>query len=554
MKSIHLFFLVIIICFSSLDLYAQNMARPDVPDWVDQAVFYQIYPQTYKDTDGDGIGDLEGIIDKLEYIKSLGINALWLSPFYESPFCDAGYDVADFYKVDSRYGTNETAKKLFEKAEELGIKVILDFVVGHTSIENEWFKASGNKDPKYKNWFIWTNSTWITPEEYAGKFIQGYANRNASYMTNFFWCQPKLNYGFSEEEIKYDWQLPIDHPDVMALKTEMKNVLKFWLEMGASGFRVDMAGSAGKDFWRDVRSWFDDDYPQAFLISEWGDPAEAIDAGFHADFMHWYRGYDDLYHKKWFMRFMDNPDQYSAFFEAEGKGDITVFLDSFLDQHGKLKKDGYISIPVDNHDMIRIKNGDRIDKDLEIIYAFQMTFPSIPFLYYGDEVGMRQLPLFDSLAVEGSYGTRSGNRTPMQWDDSKNLGFSSAESEYLYLPVDWEDNAPTVSAYESDNESLIYKTRKLIEIRKKEKALAPHASMDLLYAKKNEYPLIYTRELDGETILVVLNPSKDPISVEIAFEGANKLTPLMQSGVKVYTKKGFTQVKCDGRSYGIFKK
>jgi len=191
MKSIICIFLLFFIHF-----FTHAQERPSLPDWVDDAVFYQIYPQTFKDTDEDGIGDLEGIISKLDYIKSLGINALWLSPFYESPFCDAGYDVADFYKVDSRYGDNETAKKLFEKAHELGIRVILDFVVGHTSVENEWFKASCDGDPKFKNWFIWTNSAWITPEEYAGNFIQGYAGRNGSDMTNFFWGQTKPKYGF----------------------------------------------------------------------------------------------------------------------------------------------------------------------------------------------------------------------------------------------------------------------------------------------------------------------------------------------------------------------
>ncbi|GJM64502.1 alpha-amylase family glycosyl hydrolase [Persicobacter diffluens] len=321
------------------------------PSWLSQAVFYQIYPQTFKDTDGDGIGDLQGIISKLDYLDSLGVNAVWISPFYESPFCDAGYDVADYYKVAERYGTNEDAEMLFIEAHKRGIKIILDFVVGHTSEESPWFKASSQNDPKYKNWFIWTEDNWNIPKEYAGKFIIGYGPREGAFMTNYFYCQPKLNYGFPEDQIKYDWQLPLDHPDVMALKNEMKNVLKFWLKAGADGFRVDMAGSAGADFWKDVRSTFDREYPEALLISEWGEPAMAVESGFHADFMHWFKGYDDLFHKKWFHK--DDPTQHS-FFEAAGKGNITEFLRSFESQYERTKGKGFISIPVDNHDMVRV--------------------------------------------------------------------------------------------------------------------------------------------------------------------------------------------------------
>ncbi len=524
-------------------------ARPDVPKWVDSAVFYQIYPQTFKDTDGDGIGDLQGIIDKLDYVESLGVTGLWLSPFYESPFMDAGYDVADYYKVAKRYGTNETARKLFKEAHMRGIKVIIDFVVGHTSIDHPWFKASCVNEEPYKNWFIWTDNTWVTPKEFAGKFIQGYAPRDGSYMTNFFWCQPKLNYGFPKDEIKYDWQLPTDHPDVMALKNEMRNVLKFWLDMGADGFRVDMAGSSGKEFWLETRKMFDEDYPDAFLISEWGSPDAAIEAGFHADFMHWYKGYDDLFHKKWFIK---NEDTYS-FFGPEGKGNITDFLHSYLDQYGKTKENGYISIPVDNHDMVRVKNLGRDDRDLEIIYAFQMTFPGVPFVYYGDEIGMRQLPLDDRLAVEGSYGTRSGNRTPMQWNSAKNYGFSTAKSEELYLPVDSGKNAPTVKKYEAEKNSLLHKTRELIDLRKSERALHADADIEVLYAKTGQYPLIFKRQSEKEKILVVLNPSKEAVAVEIGVNRNGDVEKLMGDGVKLSFKKGYTVVNCQGRSYGIFK-
>lgn len=529
--------------------FTQEINKPKTPEWITSAVFYQIYPQTFKDSDGDGIGDLQGIISKLDYVKSLGVNALWLNPFYLSPFCDAGYDVADFYKVDPRYGDNKLAKKLFDEAHKRGIRIVLDFVIGHTSVEHAWFKASIEKDPKYKNWYIWTDNTWKTPKEYASKFIRGYSSRDGAYMNNFFWCQPKLNFGFEQDEIKYDWQLPIDHPDVLALKEEMKNVLKYWLDQGVDGFRVDMAYSAGSDFWMDVREMFDKDYPEAFLISEWGDPALAIEAGFHADFMHWFKGYGDLFHKKWFT----SDDDTHSFFEPAGKGDITVFLAAFLGQYGQLKENGYISIPVDNHDMVRVRSYGRDARDLEIIYAFQMTFPSIPFIYYGDEIGMRQLPLEDAPAVEGSYGGRSGNRTPMQWDASKNYGFSTASKSQLYLPQDESRDAPTVANQLSNGQSILAKTKELVELRKTEKALQAYATFDIIYAKKDAYPLIYSRTNGEEKILIVLNPSDKQINVPVGIKTTDGFRLLMGDGVKLSRSDGYTEVACKGRSYGIFR-
>ena len=539
--------LLLIILGFTLSANTQNI--PNVPEWVHSAVFYQIYPQTYYDTDADGIGDIEGIIKKLDYIKGLGVNAIWISPFYESPFMDAGYDVADFYKIAPRYGNMESAKRLFKEAHKRDLKIILDFVVGHTSIEHQWFKESCAENPKYKDWFIWTDGTWTDAGKYSNKMIQGYSGRDGNFMTNFFWCQPKLNYGFPEEEIEFDWQLSQNHPDVLELKKEMKNVLKFWKELGADGFRVDMAGSAGKDFWLDVRKYFDDNYPDAFLISEWGEPATAIEAGFHADFMHWFESYDDLFHKKWFTKGKGH-----SYFGSSGKGDITHFLRVFFEQYDKIDNKGYISVPVDNHDMVRVRNWGRDYKDLEIIFAFQMTFPTLPFVYYGDEIGMRQLDLEDIPAVEGAYGSRAGNRTPMQWNNDKNYGFSKADKNNLYLPQDSSNDAPTVDKQEDDNSSLLNVTRELINIHTQEKALKAYADINIIYAQKDSYPFIYTRSLDNENILVVLNPSDSQQNVEIGLNTNGKTLKLLSGdGIEILEKEGFHKVNCKGKSYSIYK-
>src|SRR5574344_1714459 len=141
-----------------------TVSTPKIPTWAKNAVFYQIYPQTFYDTNGDGIGDLQGIIQKLDYVKSLGVDAIWINPFFESPFADAGYDISDYLKVAPRYGTNEDAKKLFAEAHKRGLHVIFDFVASYTSIEHPWFKASARQDTnKYTNWYIWTDNVWKNP-------------------------------------------------------------------------------------------------------------------------------------------------------------------------------------------------------------------------------------------------------------------------------------------------------------------------------------------------------------------------------------------------------
>ncbi len=269
------------------------MKRP-TPSWLANAVFYEIYPQSFYDTNGDGIGDLPGVIEKLDYIAELGCTAIWLNPCFVSPFGDAGYDVADFYRVAPRYGTNDDLVHLFREAHRRGIKVCLDLVAGHTSAEHPWFKESCRHERnKYSNWYVWTDSIWDkgTPDM---PMINGFAQRDGNFLANFFYFQPALNYGFAQPDPARPWQLPVDHPDVCAVREELKKIIRYWLDLGADGFRVDMAMSLVKKdpglvetmkLWREVREMFDRDYPNAALMSEWSNPEKAILAGFHVDFM-----------------------------------------------------------------------------------------------------------------------------------------------------------------------------------------------------------------------------------------------------------------------------
>jgi glycosidase len=545
---------------------------PACPEWVHSAVFYQIYPQTYYDSNGDGIGDLQGIIKKLDYIKSLGVSAIWINPFFESPFCDAGYDIADYYKVAPRYGSNEDARQLFKEAHKRGLHVLFDFVASYTSLEHPWFKASARQEKnKYSNWYIWTDNTWLNPpKKFESAFVKGYGTRNGQYMLNFYYCEPALNYGFADPDPQQAWELPISHPDVNAMKEEMKRVFRFWMDMGADGFRADMAGAlvktsgvegnqqffttqeeGTKSFWRDIRAVLNKEYPDAFIVAEWSYPVSALDGCFHADFFHWFEGYNDLFQKEsW--RILNGYSDGHSFFDAEGKGNITFFLDKYLEQYDRTKGKGYICIPLGNHDNARLGNK-RSDDDLEIIYAFGLTMPGVPFIYYGNEIGMRQMP--ESWPqVEGAYRPRNGARTPMQWLKGTNLGFSTAQPSQLYLPVDPSPDAPTADTQEKDKHSLLNRTRRLIHLRNTEPALSAYAEFVPLYAKKETYPFVYCRAKRNEVVLVILNPAREASSCEFSLKAPLSKLTLLAGKVPDISRKGERlSVKIGGQSYAIYR-
>ena len=545
--------------------------KPNCPEYLHEAVFYQIYPQTFNDTDGDGIGDLNGIIQKLDYVKSLGVDGFWINPFFESPFHDAGYDVSDYYKVAPRYGTNDDARRMFDEAKKRNLKIIFDYVISYTSIEHPWFKESAKQEKnKYSNWYIWTDNMWVNPpDEYKDSFIKGYSRRNGQFMRNFYWSQPALNFGFAKPE--EPWMLPPDHPDILALKDELKKMLRFWMDMGASGFRADMAGALVKNanitgndqffntrdeytkkFWNEIRNILDTEYTDAFMVAEWSLPEAALNGGgFHADFFHWFAGYNDLLQKEsW--RIGNGYSEGHSFFDKEGKGNIAEFLRQYMDQYNKTKGKGYILLPLGNHDLARLGNK-RTDKELEMIFAFSLAMPGIPFIYYGNEIGMRQLA--DDLPyVEGAYKPRAGARTPMQWAAGKNLGFSLAGPEKLYLPVDPAPDAPTVQAEEKDKNSLLNKVRQLIQLKKTEPSLAAFAEFVPVYAKENTYPFVFARAAGKDIILAIFNPADREVQAEFKLNiSSKKFEKLAGDQFKITQKNQVYSVLVPPISYGIYK-
>lgn len=478
--------------------------------WLDNAIFYEIYPQSFNDTNGDGIGDIKGIIEKLDYIRELGCNAIWLNPCFASPFGDAGYDVSDYYSVAPRYGTNEDLKLLFEETHRRNMHIILDLVPGHTSTEHKWFKESMRAEKnKYTDRYVWTDSIWEEPQGMS--CLRGISDRDGSCAVNFFSHQPALNYGFYKPEPDKKWQQSMDDEGPRATLCEMKNIMRFWLGMGCDGFRVDMAGSLVKHdedgkgtikLWQNVREFLDREFPDAAMVSEWGEPDKALQGGFHMDFLLHFgpSHYNDLFRCA------------EPYFSCRGKGDISEFVKKYKENYEKSQGKGLICIPSGNHDMDRLARHIHGD-ELKIAFAFLLSMPGAPFIYYGDEIGMNYVE--NLVSVEGGYG-RTGSRSPMQWDSSTNAGFSSASSEKLYIPLDKRPNRPTVSAQADDKSSLYNEIKHLIAVRQSHNALKSKGKIEFIYAEKDSYPFAYIRSMENEKILVVINPSGKTASFEFS--------------------------------------
>ena len=481
-----------------------------IPAWLENAIFYEIYPQSFMDSNNDGIGDFKGIIQKLDYIKELGCNAIWMNPCFDSPFGDAGYDVADYYKAAPRYGTNDDLKLLFEEVHKRGMHILLDLVPGHTSTEHKWFKESLKAEKnEFSDRYVWTDSIWEEPEGMG--CIRGISDRDGSCAVNFFSHQPALNYGFYNPDPQKKWQQPMDAPGPQSTLQAMKDVMAFWLKMGCDGFRVDMAGSLVKhdenskgtiSLWQNVREFLDREFPDAAMISEWGEPDKSILGGFHMDFLLHFgpSHYNDLFR-------CEQP-----YFSSRGKGTAFEFIKKYKENYEKSDKKGLICIPSGNHDMDRLARHLSVE-EMKVAFAFLLTMPGAPFIYYGDEIGMRYVE--NLISVEGGYG-RTGSRSPMQWDNSTNAGFSLAPKEKLYVPQDESSDRPTVENQIKDENSLWKEVQKLIKIRQENKTLQNLAEIEFL-SDGSTYPLIYQRieKSTQEKITVILNPSEKECSYKI---------------------------------------
>jgi glycosidase len=527
-------------------------------DWLRDAVIYEIYPQSYADSDGDGIGDLRGVIDRLDYIASLGIDAIWFNPCFASPFLDAGYDVADYLTVAPRYGTNDDLVELVAKARERGIRVLLDLVVGHTSTAHVWFQeelAAAGPNPAGDR-FIWRtdppDSGWGIDLPGIPAWVRSPGPRPGWYLKNFYDTQPALNFGWVRPDAALPWRAGVDAPGPRRNREALREILDFWLSKGVAGFRVDMAFSLVKDefvaegrlesvaIWREIRGWMESAYPEAVLIPEGEEPRDGRVFAFDADFaLVIHEAHASLFDNHGAGALPWHTPR-EPFFDAAGQGSTEVFL-RMWDQWRAADDQRPVILASADHDFSRLRCGARTPEQLGAALTLLFTWGSIPSLYYGDEIGMRYLPGMPN--VEGAVChpayNRAGCRTPMQWDDGPNAGFSDADPADLYLPVDPAPDRPTVAAQDGVGGSTLTLVRELLALRRATPALQGRAPTRVVNAG---YPFAWTR---GESHLVVVNPRAEAAALEDARAGSGRL--IWGSGAR--TRPGGLDL--DGFGYGI---
>jgi len=493
------------------------------------AILYEIYPTSFYDSNGDGIGDLQGIIQKLDYVKSLGVNLIWINPFFLSPFKDGGYDITDYRKIDPRFGTMDDFLELIRKAKSLGLRVLIDLVIGHTSIECEWFKESARQERnKYSDYYIWTDSLFAN---YKDKTIMGMYERDGGYIVNYYACQPALNFGWldmeysKQEWIKENWKIHYLDNRLKPLRDEIIDIMKFWMSKGIDGFRVDMASSLVKkesgDFsdeddkriegikwvWEQLMNGVKKEYPDTIFLSEWVCPKVAVGkCGFDLDYIgHDCLPYNTLFRCEKGTNLMPYFEHGHNYFSKEGKGDMTEFINYAKETWEKIDGKGYFSVPSGCHDAIRLFTGIKDKEVMKTAYAFLLTFKHIPFFYYGDELGMSHN--FE-LRKDGG-GIRTGSRTPMQWNNEANRGFSTAQE--IYLPAN-NDEGISVEDEEKDSTSLLNAFKELTKLRNTYSFLDAAADIEII---ETGYPLVYRRSDKTGSALIIINPSSETIKREL---------------------------------------
>ena len=470
------------------------------------AIFYQIYPTSFFDSNNDGVGDLNGITQKVDYVKQLGVNFIYLNPFYPSEFKDGGYDVTDYKNVDPRFGTLEDFKNLVRTYEENGIGVIIDIVFGHTSDKHPWFIESAKAEKnKYSDYYIWTGSIF---ETYKNKTVLGLYPRNGGYYANYYACQPALNFGFNK--VEKPWQMKYDDPRLEPLRNELISILKFWLSLGVKGFRCDMANSLVKDpcfdslnpednvgnkwVWNKIMSAVKSEYPDCIFVAEWVNANNAINmGGFDIDFYaHDVLPYNSLFRSEKNTNLIPELENGINYFSLKDGGNFDYFLERYLSDLKAVDGKGYFSVISGNHDEIRLI--EQKDEELmKCIFAFLLTLKHVPFIYYGDEIGMKHN---FNVSKDGGY-IRTGARTPMIWDNGKNRGFST--NNEVYLPL---GKTKSVSDNELDKNSLLNIVRRLIDLRNNHSCLMADANIEFVNTK--DY-LEYKRFNNEEEILIIIN-------------------------------------------------
>jgi len=476
-------------------------------------VIYQIYPRSFKDSNGDGIGDLNGIAEKLDYLKDLGVDAIWLSPIYRSPMRDFGYDISDYYNIDPIFGSLSDFDSLIKKAHGKGMKVLMDFVPNHTSFEHPWFKESrSSKNNPKRDWYIWKSpkkngaapNNWLS--QFGGAAWELDKKTGEYYLHTFDVSQPDLNWRNSQ------------------VVEEILNVLRFWMRKGVDGFRVDVAYYLFKDpFFRDEPHnpthtehhihIYTIALPETLnmlktlnsVINEFDDRFMVCEIyTFLHEIVNLYKIVDHQSFVPFNFSFISLP------WNAQEQ---KKFIDEFDELVGH---DYFPTYVLGNHDQPRIvtKLGEDAARTAALL---QLTLRGIPFIYYGEELGMRNVKVpekkaKDPMAVnmKGFNFGRDPERTPMQWNASRFGGFSSVEP---WLPLEKKFKERNVASEEEDKKSFLNLYKSVINLRKTRKSLAGGRLVPLDF--KNPNVLGFLRQKADEKTLVLANFSEEKQIVEL---------------------------------------
>jgi maltose alpha-D-glucosyltransferase/alpha-amylase len=525
------------------------LALQEDSQWYKDAVIYQLHVRTFCDSNGDGIGDFVGLTQRLDYLQELGVTTIWILPFYPSPLRDDGYDIADYTTVHPSYGTLEDFKAFLTAAHNRGLRVIIEMVMNHTSDQHPWFQeARSSRDNPKRDWYVWSD----TDTKYQGVRIIFLDTE----MSNWTWDPVSKSY-YWHRFFSHQPDLNFDHPAVLEAMWE---VMRFWLDLGVDGFRLDAVpylvereGTSCENLpethavIREVRRRLDEFYPGRMLLAE----ANQWPADVRA-----YFGEGDEFHTAFHFPLM--PRMFMAV-KLEDRKPIIEILDQtpaipencqwfiFLRNHDELTLEMVTDLERDymydeyaTDKTMRINLGIRrrlapmMENDrrrIELLNGLLMSMPGTPIVYYGDEIGMG-----DNIYL----GDRNGVRTPMQWNGGTNAGFSFADPERLYSPLISNSvygyQIVNVDSQKRFGHSLLSWMKTLIKTRNSYRVFG-RGTMEFL-RPSNHRVLAYIRELANEKILVVNNLSASAQAVELDLQRYKGYIPIEMFGKNLFPRFG----------------
>ena len=505
-------------------------------NWWKEGVIYQIYPRSFKDTSGNGVGDLQGIIQKLDYIESLGVTMVWLNPIYESPNDDNGYDISDYRAIMKEFGSMEDFDELLEGLHKRGMKFIMDVVVNHSSDEHEWFQQSrSSRDNPYRDYYHWWPAEKGKPNHRWSFFDENSDAWKYDKQTDAYY----LHY-FSQKQPDLNWENP-------KVRQEVYDIMKFWAEKGVDGFRLDAFQYVSKDItFPPFPEGYDINIPNVIKYHGMGPHIHTYLKEMYEQVLSKYdvfavsEGVGSTLEDAHNLVDEDRKELQMAYhFEATDmvttleKCTLAQFKESFTKWDTSFAEKGWISIYLSNHDQSRFVNRYGSDKpafkdySAKMLNTFILSMRGTPYTYYGDELGMTNIGFtkieqYKDIAAINGYKkaatdgedldhylkklnllSRDNGRTPMQWDDTNNAGFSS---ETPWLPVHENHTTVNVANQQNDHNSVLNHFRKMVALRK-DNLLLVYGEYEII---QEEHPTIYaySRTLDDEQMKILLNFSE----------------------------------------------